>query len=490
MSTTTKKKEPEPLAEVVADKWLKHYEYEGFYYTRARRTFTEMLTGIYGQDAVDAIRWCRHCENPGLDHTEVRGEWVCPPCYTTYRECSGGCGEVFSTNDMLRVAGGERVCRDCRETQYEHCADCNVLYRRGGTCGTDHDLPIPRDTKGKCRCKSPALEFRVPNAGNDPLVNDVRTTVTLPEGLITREGFMAIATELQSWYYRGDEMEDQAEREGLYSLAGYIDAMDPEWQTKRGNFTKRLSSLANKELGLKIRPMILSRIGDIAREHSSATSYDVEVTRDLNQHPSEFANGESCWWQSYSYGRCTLKSNGGFGLRSFGTRGVNGRVWVLPLKEAEDAALRDLSYALTPTFETLTPAAFLVFNGYRDLSGYTGPRVMAHMAGLTYCKVGVVIDPMYVNSNTGYLVGPEELISRYRKSGSLRMNLNTHSDLHRREHPEAITEVIAKPKKRTTRPTRVTANAIGDIHITIDGREPFVVSNWITAPTITWTEGA
>jgi len=61
---------------------------------------------------------------------------------------------------------------------------------------------------------------------------------------------------------------------------------------------------------------------------------------------------------------------------------------------------------LIPTFDTETPAAFVVFNGYGDLGGYAPARIMSHMAGMTYRKITFDAQPMYVNPGApgvGYL---------------------------------------------------------------------------------------
>jgi hypothetical protein len=169
----------------------------------------------------------------------------------------------------------------------------------------------------------------------------------------------------------------------------------------------------------------MSQVGNIARNHSTAVDVQIDVTRDLNQSPEAFYHDGSCWFTDYAgSSRCALKTNGGYGLRSFGTYSVSGRAWVMPLRQDE-------SGELVPTFETQTPDAFVVFNGYGDLSGYTAPRIVAHMAGMTYRKVGFDCDPMYINAG-GYIVAPEEIAKKY-TDGSLSLSVHQHARLFDRE---------------------------------------------------------
>ena len=53
---------------------------------------------------------------------------------------------------------------------------------------------------------------------------------------------------------------------------------------------------------------------------------------------------------------------------------------------------------------------------------------MAHMNGMTYRKVEFNSEPMYVNSGSGYLIGPEELVAPY-TDGRLSISMQKHSSL-------------------------------------------------------------
>jgi hypothetical protein len=270
--------------------------------------------------------------------------------------------------------------------------------------------------------------------------------MSLPAGVITAEGLQAITNLLCK---QGHDLPlppwspvPTPETTAAYELRrkwidlGYtIENIGPNWQGKDGNYTKRLSRYAYKTYGLRVPPEVISEVGNIARQHSEGSEVEVEVTRNLNLSAEDFGHEESCWWQSYYHGRCALKTNGGFGLRSFGeftdywgntnSDTVTGRAWVMPVKHDGDRWL--------PTFETESPDGFIVFNGYGELSGYTPARIIGHMAGMTYRKITFYADPMYVNGESGYLVTNEELATEFDDGGTISLPTEQHSDLHRRE---------------------------------------------------------
>lgn len=380
----------------------------------------------------DSLFMCPRCTKPEWedDGTWVNGEAekVCDSCVEAHFHKCGNCETYHSY--VYSTMGNEEICDYCRSECYSYCDYCDDYYHSE----TGHDCPGDED---ECDCESPQQEFTVRNDGQDPLNEDESTKVSLPAGVISGEGLQGIRNLIQQRYYeaRNEDM-DPDERTKWWQLAcDFEAALGDEWQTRQGNFTKRLSRHAYKTHGLKVPPEMISAVGNIASEHSRAVDFNVEVTRDLNQSAADFYHEDSCWWQSYYHGRCALKTNGGFGLRTFSDRSdmygaqVRGRAWVMPLKQNENGSL-------SPTFDTVNPAAFVVFNGYGDLQGYTGARIVAHMAGWTYRKVEFHCDPMYVNSGVGYLVAPEELAQQY-TDGAVRLSVSQHSDLFMREQAAA-----------------------------------------------------
>ena len=64
--------------------------------------------------------------------------------------------------------------------------------------------------------------------------------------------------------------------------------------------------------------------------------YETELAERLNLPRGDFAHEGSCWWTDYEHSRCSLKTCGGFGLRTFNGDVVTGRAWVMPLRRTEE----------------------------------------------------------------------------------------------------------------------------------------------------------
>lgn len=436
-----------------------------------RERFIEFVAFRVDGGDTDALKFCEDCEQA---HHEDDGhafsdKHYCDDCFEQYTTCDD-CGDLESRDEITMVFGEEFVCVSCRQRNYSscdqcdawhhddnvtnvlgntvcepcrdrHCSfcdDCDEYYYDSDGCTGEHD---DDDDEDSYCCDSPARQFTVPN-GEFVLCNDTRTTVTLPTGFIDDEGIQRMRRAL--------------ERAEQWSASYIVGALDRRWQTKEGNFTKRLGKALHKENGTKLDSQLVSTIGNIAREHSSGTAaFHVEVTRELNMSARDFAHSDSCWWQSYSASRCSLKANGGFGLRSFSSGDeasyghVTGRAWVMPAKLVERAPVVNTGCGdetccptpkpkpgLTPTFDTHKADAFVVFNGYGDMSGYTAARIVSQMVGMTYRKIDFGCSPMYVNGESGYLIAPEDLASQY-TDGSLYFSTHYHSDLFSEEREAA-----------------------------------------------------
>lgn len=342
---------------------------------------------------------CHNYHNPGDD---------CP------REWCSDCDDWHERDVFGEISCPGWYCDDC-DGYHDYGDDCPRPYC--DDCGDHH----ASGACPYCYCEAPEQRFTVPNDGQPPLSSDERATVHLAAGIISDEGL----TEIR--YYLLQQARKRSDSDGesyvaLVNLSHDLGGLGNQWQARQGNYTKRLSRHAYKNHGIKITPEILSGVGNIARAHSTAADVHIEVTRNLNLPAEDFYHEDSCWWQSYSSSRCTLKSNGGFGLRSFSERGrVTGRAWVMPLRREGGA--------LVPTFGTDSPDALVVFNGYGDLSGYAAPRVMAAMYGWTYTKIPFDCSPMYVNAG-GYLVAPEDIAQ---ETKSLTLELSQHASLYEKE---------------------------------------------------------
>jgi hypothetical protein len=355
--------------------------------------------------AASDVMFCRNCAQPEWDHDlrTAGNDWkICTPCWDSWTAC-GHCEKRYATVSLCPLLNGTSYCYPCRNAYCTYCTYCGGPYDPADEDAHDHNC-----------CKSPQRAFAIRHNDSGPLVNDTRTTITLPAGVISDEGLAEISRYLA----------DQRSGDGyqyLYSLAYDLEHLDSRWQTTGGNYTKRLSSYAYKAHGVKLTPEIVSQVGCIARDHSKPVDVAIEATRNLNMRSSDFGNNGSCWWGGYSESRCALKTNGGFALRTFnyGNSNVSGRAWVMPLRQGDGR--------LSPTFDTTSPAAFVTFNGYGDLNGYTAARVLAYLAGWTYRKISFRCDPMFVNADSGYLVAPEPVISRH--ASGLHLSVSRHASL-------------------------------------------------------------
>lgn len=438
-------------AEALTAEWTEftrvHYRYR-IPRNQQRVFLTEWLPGRVIEDLYEYEHWVEFCGDCNTVHwrddtytVNGTGHRVCESCYSNEYWACASCSQRFSSTST--VEGDNEVCQSCLDNYYRWCDGCDEYYHHANQSDHNHG-------NNGC-CESPETEFLIRNDGNEPLANDTRLSVTLPSGVISEEGMQAIAQYLQQYamdqfYYCNafqvgtleERQEMNEERSKWNNLSYALEKVGPEWQRRDGNFPKRLSRFAYKTQKIKLPPEVISNVGNIASEHSRTTGeLAIETTRLLNLPREEFAHSGSCWWSEYAESRCALKTNGGFGLRSFNEYdNVTGRAWVMPLKKALD---RYGAETLTPTFETLEPDAFVVFNGYQLLSGYAPARVMAHLAGMTYRKISFSCSPMYVNNESGYLVAPEEIASKY-TDGGLCLEVPQHSDLHHIEQINATTK--------------------------------------------------
>lgn len=381
-----------------------------------RRGFIRKVAKTTSQpELLNDVKWCYRCTYPmrSADSTLINGlktRAICNACVPNFTSC-GSCNELYRSGTMNYVMGHDnQVCGRCIRAHYRYCNECDGYFNRADRAEHDH-------SNASC-CGSPATKFKVQNNGSGLLRNDKKVHVSLPAGEISEEGVEAIRSAVHNMYYESEP----GDRTQWLKLAAQLKDLGNQWQTRDGNYPKRLSRYAYKKYGLKVPPKLMTQVGNIARDHSTAVDFTIAVTRMLNKPARDFGHPESCWWSSYSTSRCVLKTNGGFGLRSFNAnKRVSGRAWVIPLKKTETGGL-------TPTFETEKPAAFIIFNGYGDMQGYTAARIVSYMNGMTYRKVEFSGAPMYINSSSGYLVGPDEVVEPY-TDGSFGLSFTKHSNL-------------------------------------------------------------
>ena len=362
----------------------------------------------------DDYTTCDDCDESYRDTTSVEDgdREVCESCLGRYETCDD-CEELV--RDTSSVEYGDRyVCETCIDDHYYWCDDCDCYY------GEEHDH---RD----CCCESPKQEFFL-RIKDGSISQDERLTVTLPEG-ITSTGFYQIRDLVYS-HVRSLEAPPTGWRRAVEKIRG--ETIGAEWVTDKGTLPKRISRFLHREAGISLPATVLAEIGNVAKRDARSGEFHVEVTRDLNLDASEFAHGGSCWWTEYAVSRCILKTNGGFGLRSFGSDGwATGRSWVMPMKRQLSGPI------LTPTFNTDDPDAYVVFNNYGDLDEGLGPVVFAHMLGWVPRRIDFSVDDMWVNHDdargirSGHLITPTA--EDFADLPSLHLSIADHSSLYRDE---------------------------------------------------------
>jgi hypothetical protein len=225
--------------------------------------------------------------------------------------------------------------------------------------------------------------------------------VELPSGAISNEGIDAIVTLLIGARLHATDTEWVLDS---WDIRRVVRELDPTWQTKAGNFTKRISKTFYRDLRCKIPANVLSEIGNLASQHTSKQNeFRIELTRDLNQSADAFYHSDSCWFSSggYAVSKCALKNWGGIAIRTYDSDDSdsdrpNGRAWIQPLDEN-----------LKPSGDIDNARGFLVYNGYGELEGYAAVRILAFLTGRTYRKIALELDPQYVNGGHGYLIADE-----------------------------------------------------------------------------------
>lgn len=401
----------------------------------------EMLT-------IDNVRYCDCCR-----------EWL------SYETCTL-CGEAtFSTTPIGGYYSETLACNYCRDNDTSFCERCDMRY-----LDTDdsHEHPEMCDDE----CESPLTSFSIALGSAVSEASDtsrlhaneqVSVTITSDEA-ISPTGQNLIYSAIVEWGCYSNPAPWEAASGDFWSTI-YRAYNDTEhvWKNNSGTYSRRLRSAIYKAIKAELthrgdtehKPFtlpedLLARIGSIGYEHSRPLDLRVAITRDLNGSAYDFAHGDSCWWGSYSYSRCVLKSNAGFGLRSFSAPGettmcacgcgseveatnseVTGRTWVMPMRIEEERSAGFGCAWLVPTFDD-DPDAYVVFNGYRALSERTGARVMSALTGLDFVGTDFNVDDdtMYVNGGSAYVVARDEVLAQI-NDGSLQVGnrFDRHADL-------------------------------------------------------------
>ena len=355
------------------------------------------------------------------DAYPVDGDTMCEPC-RSLRDIvvCGRCDEMVT---YWSTVEGDAACRDCTDCDAHYCDECDGVVWSEGDHYENHD---EEDSSTGC-CDAPNQTFSIPSYAAAHTENDTMVSVSVTDNLVRGSGIDRIYEVLAA--YRGTL--DEATRPEWRYLSAALRSIGREYKNEGGVFAKRLRSAVYKRtkevithceehdgladtcaaVALSLPPELVSKIGQIARDHSTPLDLELAITRDLNRSAYDFGHEESCWWSDYAHSRCTLKSNAGFGLRSFGGRGdwdVTGRTWVIPCAVSY---VDQWGAQLKPT--SGEAHAYIVFNGYGDLSETRGAQALAAMTGLSVSQnvdFSPGNDAMYVNAGA-YIVASPELLA-------------------------------------------------------------------------------
>jgi len=225
--------------------------------------------------------------------------------------------------------------------------------------------------------------------------------VEIPHGKLSTEGQLAIAEIMKN-----SGLPFPTEEE-----------MEWQWQTKRGNFPKRLQRwLAIK--GFKnLDPSIMASVGATGNRYIGDISksdpyYFKFVPPPFNWRDGQYGKERSCWWtqnqkeywqEMNGSGVCFYKS----GEDMSHNNGI-GRLWI-------GNGPKD---------------TLMTFNGYYNNSEKENwtlnlTQVVATFLGLTYRKIRLSCQGMHVNSDMGYLLGTGSLLSEAVESLKLENNIRS-----------------------------------------------------------------
>jgi len=390
--------------------WYRSRNYKYRLQGTVRAKFEHFVEEVSGS----AVIWCGLCEGPSYrqydDWYETRdSHTLCQKCWDDRTTACVECGDRFVDATRLYSLGDDRYCWECRQ-HYSWCDFCDVWYRNDED---DHDHDGEKDT-GNSRCQAPHRDFTFPAlCSSEKLIHaNSPLNIAVADGIVSEEGMWVIHELLRQSL--GEVVHSvYGETHRQHGVCCHLDedgGFSRDWSNSEGNFTKRLAKLYLQH-GSKIPPEVLTKVGNLARQHTSTNSlYRLEVSRELNQSAEYWYHEDSCWWGSYWKSRCYLKQWGGLGLRFFGTHDyrqdeVTGRAWLQPVESkggywnASDA----------------TTGAMVVFNVYGP-TGYEVARLVAAMTGQSYRRISFHWGDdgynTYVNDDFGFLIAPLEVCNR------------------------------------------------------------------------------
>lgn len=365
---------------------------------------------------------CKRCQNPGTQLFPVEGkhEQVCGTCrHNHYLQCLN-CHAYRNRSSIIKGTnrpiwhpvideqrGVHRICNVCyaQHDDYRHCGNCGNDFREADRGRNAHYcFSCSPPDKSACISRG-ALDFVFParTTAHEAISAEQLAEIVVSGGTIGSTARQSIYREI---YNATEKIDPYGYRLRGIAVAELIETPSSfsVWQTKEGNFSKRLAKLVYQKYNLKLDEELMARIANIAQQYASKEKHHhIAFTRDINRSPQEFVNVGSCWWAGYSISRCHFKELGGIAIRTF----ENGN----EKRPISRAFIIPLSKTLRPTLN-IPASAYFVFNAY-GLELFEFARIIAQMTGLSYGRVtteGPAREHLYINNNSGALVAEQSLI--------------------------------------------------------------------------------
>ena len=182
-----------------------------------------------------------------------------------------------------------------------------------------------------------------------------------------------------------------------------------QWSTNRGTFPKRVTAYCFKEHKVKLTPVHVSELGNLARRHTSlAKSYTLDFTRKIDWRAGAFGDHGSCFWSDRHKARAVIEEHG---LSVRGFRPYSGSD---ELSNRYGRVYPDLQGYSRAWVAPITDNSLIVFNGYGETSLTFARLLSFHFAcgykKISLCNNGNDTGILYINGD-GYIVGHWPLIS-------------------------------------------------------------------------------
>lgn len=358
------------------------------------------------------------CDDCGAPFFSEHGNWVndgdmvCARCFeANYRQCSA-CEKYKSHDEMTSIREYGMACQSCisdGKVEIGICARCEETFLSEALYfneATDMSYCQAHMPMSQCEPSHPTFEFPALCIPQKSIQQDEIVTITVPHGDVTRVGL----NEIRLYIARLTAPKSSRGGYGLDVVEiDDPDRFDPAWQTREGNFPKRLAKHLLVERSLKLSESVMAEVGNLAKAHANMgpTTHCLSITRDINRESEFYANDGSCWWGSESHSRCELKAHHGFAVRTWESLTPTrydtptSRAWMIPLKT--EAGGDRFAFESTPV---LPADAYVLFNAY-NIEQLPYARMIAGMVGKSYRRIGFDA-PMYLNSG-GVLIAEQSV---------------------------------------------------------------------------------